>query len=66
MTDESVNIDGLEADELMTDREGIEVYRSGESVLLTTKAIREGEADAMLITFDNLQDLVVELREDFR
>lgn len=66
MTDEPPTVQALEADEILANREGVEAYKNGESVILTTKAIREDDADVMRITFDHLQDLVVELRDEFR
>lgn len=51
--------------ELLDTTEGIEFYKDGESVVVSSKSIRAGE-DGVRISYDSLVNAVVELRDQYR
>lgn len=60
-------LDGVEVEEITHSlREGVELYKHGESVAITTPAVRNGEAEAIHLTYDELMNLLVDARPHFR
>ncbi len=51
--------------ELLDTTEGIEFYKDGENVVISSESIRAGE-DGVRITYDSLVNAVVELRDQYR
>jgi len=67
MTDETLNIDGREFEHIArSGREGVDLYQEGETVAVSTAAIRESDGpDAVLLTYDELKNLLVDARPHF-
>lgn len=59
--------DALDPDdlELLDTTEGIEFYKDGENVVVSSKSIRAGE-DGVRTSYDSLVNAVVELRDHYR
>ncbi|MFC6769894.1 hypothetical protein [Natrinema soli] len=51
--------------ELLDTTEGIEFYKDGENVVISSDTIRAGE-DGVRITYDSLMNAVAELRDQYR
>ncbi|WP_226042731.1 hypothetical protein [Natrinema sp. DC36] len=51
--------------ELLDTTEGIEFYKDGENVVVSSESIRAGE-DGVQITYNSLVNAVVELRDQYR
>ncbi|WP_226043054.1 hypothetical protein [Natrinema sp. DC36] len=51
--------------ELLDTTEGIEFYKDGENVVVSSESIRAGE-DGVTITYNSLVNAVVELRDEYR
>ncbi|UHQ98243.1 hypothetical protein HYG81_19355 (plasmid) [Natrinema zhouii] len=51
--------------ELLDTTEGIEFYKDGENVVVSSESIRAGE-DGVRITYNSLVNAVVELRDQYR
>lgn len=56
------DIDDLE---LLEETEGVEFYKTGESVVISSDAIRDG-ADGAAISFDTLVNVIGELETTYR
>lgn len=60
-------IDGHTVEKIVeSEIERVEFYKHGNSLAITTKAVREGDSEAIHITFDELMNLLVDIQPHFR
>lgn len=55
----------LDDHEVLEEAEGVEFYKDGDSVLISSEAIRNGE-DGARISYEGLVNAIAELEEQYR
>lgn len=55
----------LDDHEVLEEAEGVEFYKHGDSVLISSNAIRSGE-DGVRISYEGLVNAIAELEEQYR
>lgn len=55
----------LDDHEVLEEAEGVEFYKDGDSVLISSEAIRNGE-DSARISYEGLVNAIAELEEQYR
>lgn len=59
-------LDGFEVEQITTStREGIELYKHGNTLALSSEGVRGGEVEAIHLTYDELMNLLVDARPHF-